>query len=96
MRVSQHARSVSLPVATRRRLAIAGVSAGVGLAGAFAISAIGGEDDGAGSRAARGAAATVPLRFDDPTVIKGARGGAFNDPPVIKGARGAALDGASP
>ena len=91
MIVLQHGRSVSLPVSTRRRLAIAGVSAGVALAGAFAISALGDEDEGAGGRAARGADPTVPVRFDDPTVVKGARGGAFHDPPVVKGARGALL-----
>jgi hypothetical protein len=92
MIVLPHVRSVSLPAGTRTRLAIAATGAGLALAGAFAISSIGGGDDGVADRAARGPDPTVPMRFDDPTVQKGARGGNFDEPLVVKGARGAPLD----
>jgi hypothetical protein len=90
----EHARAAlpSTRARGRKGFAVAGVTAAAALGGAIAVVAIGGEREVAADRAARGPAATAGLRFGDPVVIKGARGGAFQDPRVVKGARGAPLD----
>jgi hypothetical protein len=78
---------------TRRRIAIACAAAGLALGGGIALATLTGDDDAEADLAPRGAAgANVPLRFDDPPVVKGARGVVFDEPNVVKGARGAPID----
>jgi hypothetical protein len=87
-----HPGAPSRRAGTRRRLVIAGAAAGLALAAGIALATLGGDDDAAADRVSSRGSATVPIRFGDPPVIKGARGFTFDEPYVVKGARGAAID----